>query len=368
MSSKAAFVKEAADVLSISESRIKKCLEMVAKKFKDVDEKVLIQVLKEHYEELKDTYDELLVNFPPEVQEMLVKDIPVKSILNFCASSRSFLHICDSDYLWRTLLLRDYGVNYRDQDPKRTYKLLYFLNNVIKKAGKKNGRGIPESSADIIALAIYELVEKGIYNTPKRTDYIIRENSAAHGKKTTLLRDNIQKDLLYLYLKGKKPPTDYRIVLTHFWGSKGLIGAHPKHEGNIVEYPLRDLIVPFGWDEMSEMILNPDISEELYDLIGKVANIASITLDSQVIETIEERFEQIRENFFKDDKNLQMWMVSLSCFSIQTGNIIATLSSIFGRAEKHASTLENQAILKKYKNLIILLEGYIQELKSMIGL
>ena len=90
----------------------------------------------------------------------IAKDMDLVDILSLCQSSKQMKKICDSRFLWRYLLQRDYGVDKFNWKPdiffessnnpeKKLYNLLY--NN----GGKYYGILIEKDSDEIVEINIY---------------------------------------------------------------------------------------------------------------------------------------------------------------------------------------------------------------------
>ncbi len=57
---------------------------------------------------------------PKELWYLTVENLPVEEILRLCQTSKEFADMCEDNYLWRRLLLRDYGIKW-DEGAKKEY-------------------------------------------------------------------------------------------------------------------------------------------------------------------------------------------------------------------------------------------------------
>lgn len=254
MSSKKAFVDKVSELLGIPSSTVAGCFDEVKKEF-GTDTQLLVQVLEEHYENLLKNYDHYLVSFPPELKELIVKDFPVKDIVSFCSSSRYLQEICQDEHLWRALFLRDFHSDYFSDNPREDYKKAFAAMRFLKKLDEmmktKYGLSIKEAPklVDTIARSIFELVKRGIYDTPthsrgyrvkrkiwsKITGSLTEEGMVDYND-SSRFEKSIAERLVKFYLNSDTP---YETIAAHFWGSEGFFYHDKPHA-------LSNFIVYFG--------------------------------------------------------------------------------------------------------------------------
>jgi hypothetical protein len=104
-------------LLGVPHEKIHRCVASLAKHHR-LSERQIVEILDKHYSATK------LEHLPPEIREMVVGGMDIKSILAFCATSKEFSRVCQSAGFWRALLMRDYGIQNSLVDARVAYKNL----------------------------------------------------------------------------------------------------------------------------------------------------------------------------------------------------------------------------------------------------
>ncbi len=99
-------------------SEIKRCLTKTATIHKTTATKVTKIVI--------DATEIKLGLLPYEVILPMISELPIKSILSLCETSRRFAAICDDNRVWKFLLKRDYGVVWTKRWPRKEYIRRWF--------------------------------------------------------------------------------------------------------------------------------------------------------------------------------------------------------------------------------------------------
>ena len=131
--------------LGMSDLKVKKCVNVLSDPSGplkgETNKKVIISVLVEYY-----AATEFETKIPPKLHRLMLSNLPVKSIISFCSTSKTLRLACESELFWKDILRRDFGISYEDalmiDNPKKVYKEItpifaYFSKNTLSDKNRK---------------------------------------------------------------------------------------------------------------------------------------------------------------------------------------------------------------------------------------
>ncbi len=113
--------QELANLFDTNIERIRHCLEKISKDL-NLDREEVAEFLSRHYLGLVNQLS-VLEGLPPEIVQNIVLKLPVRDILNVCASSTTLMSFCKDEFLWKALAKQLLNRPGNFQDAKNYAKL-----------------------------------------------------------------------------------------------------------------------------------------------------------------------------------------------------------------------------------------------------
>ena len=153
------------------------------------------------------------------------KFLPVETLVNYCASNKTFNEICNDSETWMYLLKRDYGVIFKGADPKEEYMEFRNYQMFLRKIGLNLNKSISDYTFTEILNIKHNL----------RLEYVTRRDEIV-AVATVIMASYIPLSL------GDSLPEIDNLTVTEL---RSLFAYYyPEYDKNKIRYMVRDDLTP----------------------------------------------------------------------------------------------------------------------------